>query len=68
MYDEWKPEDADVDDNPTPYWTWKRIIFLLIVLIMLVSFLVYTFSPLITDVINRLQSEPPPIDLPSQRI
>jgi len=66
MYDEWKQENADVDDDPTPYWTWKRIIFILIVLIMLVSFLVYTFSPLISEAISRLAPEPPPIDLPSQ--
>jgi len=68
MYDEWKPEDADVDDAPTPYWTWKRAIFVLIVLIMLVAFLVYTFSPLISQIIDHLAPEPPPIELPSQRI
>ena len=67
MYDEWKPEDADVDDVPAPYWTWKRVIFLLVVLITLIAFLIYTFSPLISEVIDRLQPEPPPIDLPSQR-
>jgi hypothetical protein len=67
MYDEWNRENADVDDDPTPYWTWKRIIFLLIVLITLVAFLVYTFSPLISEAINRLAPEPPPIDLPSER-
>ncbi|MBA3873531.1 MAG: hypothetical protein H0X30_30740 [Anaerolineae bacterium] len=66
MYDEWNPQNADVDDDPTPYWTWKRIIFLVIVLITLVSFLVYTFSPLISETINRLAPPPPPIDLPSQ--
>ncbi len=67
MYDEWKSEDADVDDAPAPYWTWKRVIFLLIVLITLIAFLIYTFSPLISEAINRLQPEAPPIDLPSQR-
>ena len=67
MYDEWNRENADVDDDPIPYWTWKRFIFLLIVLIMLVAFLVYTFSPLISEAINRLAPEPPPIDLPSER-
>jgi len=66
MYDEWNRYDADVDDDPTPYWTWRRVVFLLIVLIMLVAFLVYTFSPLITDAINRLAPPPPPIDMPSQ--
>jgi hypothetical protein len=67
MYDEWNSENADVDDDPTPYWTWKRIIFLLIILITLIAFLVYTFSPLVGEAINRLKPEPAPIDLPSQR-
>ena len=67
MYDEWKSENADIDDDVTPYWTWKRAILLLIVLVTLIAFLIYTFSPLVSDVINRLAPEPPPIDLPSQR-
>lgn len=67
MYDEWKTENADVDDAPIPYWTWKRAIFLLVVLIMLIAFLIYTFSPLVEETISRLAPEPPPIDMPSQR-
>ncbi len=67
MYDEWKPEDAQVDDVLKPYWSWRRVIFLLIVLIMLIAFLIYTFSPIIIAAIDRLRPEPPPIDLPSQR-
>jgi quinol-cytochrome oxidoreductase complex cytochrome b subunit len=67
MYDEWQSENADIDDDVIPYWTWKRVVLLLIVLITLIAFLIYTFSPLVSDVINRLAPEPPPIDLPSQR-
>lgn len=67
MYDEWKSENADIDDDITLYWTWKRALLLLIVLVTLIAFLIYTFSPLVSKVINRLAPEPPPIDLPSQR-
>lgn len=68
MYDEWNSENADVDDAPTPYWTCKRIILLVIVFITLIAFLIYTFSPLVSEAINRLAPQLPPIDLPSQRV
>ncbi len=67
MYDEWKPSDATVDDDPTPYWTLGRIILMLIILITLIAFLLYTFSPLITSVLNSLQPEPEPLSIPMQR-
>lgn len=67
MYDEWKPSDATVDDEPTPYWTLGRILLMLVILITLIAFLLYTFSPLITSAINSLQPEPEPLSIPLQR-
>lgn len=67
MHDEWKPSDATVDDDPTPYWTLGRILLMLIILITLIAFLLYTFSPLITAALNSLQPETEPWSAPMQR-
>ena len=67
MYDEWKPSDATVDDDPTPYWTVGRILLMLVILITLIAFLLYTFSPLITSALQSFQPEPEPWSVPMQR-
>ncbi|MFN8447015.1 MAG: hypothetical protein U0521_00070 [Anaerolineae bacterium] len=43
------PDDDDLFeplDEPQPFWTWRRILFTILVLIMVIALLAYSFSGL----------------------
>lgn len=43
------PDDHDLFeplDAPQPFWTWRRILFTILVLIMVIALLAYSFSGL----------------------
>lgn len=56
----------DDDDLETPYWTVQRIVYTIVILITLVAFLIYIFSPLLNLIFNP--PPPLPITIPSERV
>lgn len=68
MIDDSEREDDLLDDEQldTPYWTPQRIVYTLVILITLIAFLIYVFSPLLTVIFNP--PPPPPITVPSDRV
>ena len=67
FYDEYA-EDDDLDEGvtplqPEPYWTPRRIIFTILILLMLIAFLAYSLQGLF------IQPQPPvPVLPPTQNL
>ena len=62
-YDDYEPVEFHVYDEPEeekPRWTPGRILFVLITLLVIVTFLAYVFSPFLIR-ISRQQPRPTPI-------
>lgn len=59
MYDDdWQSADDDrIFDEPTPTWTWRRALYLLIALLVIIALLAATFWPLLNP--------PQPITIPT---
>jgi hypothetical protein len=69
VLDDYSRNDDALDDDvelDTPYWTPQRILYTLVILITLIAFLLYIFSPLLTVIFNPPPS--PPITVPSDRV
>jgi hypothetical protein len=47
------------DSPPEPYWTARRVVYIIVILITLIAFLVYTLSPLFFNNPAPFLPEPP---------
>lgn len=56
-------QDQDEDESG-PYWTVRRVIFVLILLITLIAFLAYVLWP----TVSYVPLPAPPLNVPMQRI
>jgi hypothetical protein len=62
-------EDADDYSDelePTRFWTWSRLLFAALALLMLAAFMFYIFAPVWELFVNPPPT-PPPINVPGQR-
>lgn len=56
---------VDLEDEDEPYWTPKRVLFIIITLLIIITFLAYSFLPLLRPVRQSPPPEgPPPTTLP----
>ncbi len=57
------PVAAQGEDEEELVWTWRRVIYLIIALLMIAVFLFYTISPLL---VQSRRNPHPPIPTPTQ--
>ena len=67
MIDDYARNEEVLDDDElvTTYWTLRRIIYTIVILVTLIAFLIYIFSPLLTVIFNP--PTPAPITIPLDR-
>lgn len=59
-------EFIDPDEADIPFWTPPRVVYLIVIMVTLLAFLLYTIAPTIRAATNP--PPPPPITAPTDRV